>query len=104
MSMHETHKHLYPHIISPPYLIPTPVISTHTLTDADRFLVLASDGLVDAPGVSNQWIVETVDQGLRKGQENIAQFLLDQVRKIGSPGDDVSIVIILFGDRRPSAE
>jgi serine/threonine protein phosphatase PrpC len=103
MSMHETHKHIYPHIISPPYLIPTPVLSTYTVTDSDLFLVLASDG-VDTPGVSHEWIVETVWKGLRQGQENIAQFLLDQVREVGRPGDDVSVVILVFGDQKRPAE
>jgi len=96
MGMHETHRHLYPHIISPPYLISTPVTSTHTLSDTDLFLVLASDGLWDTASVSNDWVVETVVQGLRAGQKDIAQFLLDQVMEIGRPGDDVSIAVLVF--------
>ncbi|KIM71707.1 hypothetical protein PILCRDRAFT_16801, partial [Piloderma croceum F 1598] len=88
MSMHETHSHLYPHIISPPYLIPTPVTSTYPLSDAEVFLVLASDGLWDTAGVSNAWVVETVDHGLRTGQNDVAQFLLDRVKEIARPGDD----------------
>ena len=98
MSMHETHSHLYPHIISPPYLIPTPVTSTHPLSNADVFLVLASDGLWDTAGVSNAWVVETVGQGLRTGQNDVAKFLLDQVKEIARPGDDVSIVVLVLRD------
>ena len=100
MSMHETHSHLYPHIISPPYLIPTPVTSAYSLSDADIFLVLASDGLWDTAGVSNAWVVETVGQGLRTGQNDVAQFLLDQVKEIARPGDDVSIVVLVFRDSK----
>jgi len=96
--MHDTHRHLYPHIISPPYLISTPLTSTHTLSDADLFLILASDGLWDTAGVSNEWVVETVIQGLQAGGKDIAQFLLDQVREVSRPGDDVSIVVLVFRD------
>jgi serine/threonine protein phosphatase PrpC len=98
MNMHETHSHLYPHIITPPYLIPTPAISTHTLSDADAFLVLASDGLWDAVGVGNGWVVEIVWEGLRVRLEDVAVYLLDRVEEVGRPGDDVSIVVLVFAD------
>jgi serine/threonine protein phosphatase PrpC len=98
MNMHETNRHLYPHIISPPYLIPTPDISTHTLSDADLFLILASDGLWDTNGVNNGWVVRTIFQGLRAGQIDIAQYLLAQLKEVGRPGDDVSIAILIFCD------
>ena len=97
MNTHETLHHLYPYIITPPYLIPTPAISTHTLSDADIFVVLASDGLWDTVGVSNEWVVEVVGQGLRVGSEDVAMYLLDRVKEVGRPGDDVSIVVLVFG-------
>jgi serine/threonine protein phosphatase PrpC len=98
MNMDETHSHLYPHIISPPYLIPTATTSAHTLSDLDIFVILASDGLWNTAGVSNEWVVDTVSQGLRAGQNDVAQFLLDQVREISRPGDDVSIAVLVFRD------
>ena len=103
MSMHETHRHLYPHINSPPYLIPTPATSMHTLSDADLFLVLGSDGLWDTGGVSNQWVAETVVCGLRGGEKDVAQFLLEQVKEVSRPGDDISILVLLFQDVQETA-
>jgi len=98
MDMHETHRHLYPFLISPPYLMPTPNTSTYTISDADLFLILASDGLWDTVGVNNDWVVDRVVKGCRVGQEDIAEFLLARVKEVGSPGDDVSIVVLLFKD------
>lgn len=101
ISMHETHQHLYAHIISPPYLIPTPEISAHTLTDADSFLVLASDGLLETPGVTKEWMVRTVNEEINAGQINISQSLLDRIRESFRPGDDVSVAIIVFDCLKP---
>lgn len=104
ISMHETHQHLYKHIISPPYLIPTPEISHLALTSDDRFLILASDGFWDTPGISMKWVATVVTEAQQNGNdERAAQYILDRLRERGSPGDDVSIIVLLFGDAEVSS-
>ena len=97
ISMHEAHQHLYKYIISPPYLISTPEISYRALTSDDRFLILASDGFWDTPGISTEWVATVATEARQSGNaDDAAQCILDRLREMGSPGDDVSIVVLLF--------
>lgn len=94
--MRETHGPYYHLIQSPPYLVPTPEVTSLDLWPEDVFLVLASDGLWDTEGVTNEWVVQTVLQGLTEKPLNIAKYLLERVHGVGRPGDDVTIAIIVF--------
>ncbi|KAG6857521.1 hypothetical protein H0H87_002146 [Tephrocybe sp. NHM501043] len=91
VTMSEQYVSMFHHYQTPPYLTATPVVGTFQLSEAG-FVIMASDGLWDC--VSTDAAVESVRQGLEQGADNLAEYLLNAVRSIRSPGDDVTIMLL----------
>jgi serine/threonine protein phosphatase PrpC len=89
----------YPLIKTPPYLTAIPDIKRHQRSTADRFLILASDGVWGLRGLTNEWAVETVQEGIDR-QLNPAEYMMEEVMKF-RPGDDVTIVVVVFSKNAP---
>ncbi|ETV71602.1 hypothetical protein H257_13064 [Aphanomyces astaci] len=105
-----------PQPYTPPYVLAVPEIQVHTLTDADHFLILGSDGLWD--DLSNEEAVKIVAHFASRGLHNLAaQALIDQViaktadgfqvraadiaalipgRKRRQVHDDTTVVVLFF--------
>lgn len=96
MSMSDTHSPYYHLIQSAPYLTATPEVTLFKLHDDDLFLVLASDGLWNLEGVDNEWVINTIMRGWDEEQLNLAEYLMDRLKEVERPGDDVTIVVISF--------
>ncbi|ETW01539.1 hypothetical protein, variant 1 [Aphanomyces invadans] len=63
---------------TPPYVLAGPETQVHTLTDADQFLVLGSDGVWD--DLSNEEAVEIVAKLAARGMHDVAaQAVIDRV-------------------------
>jgi serine/threonine protein phosphatase PrpC len=89
----------YPLVKTPPYLAAKPDITRHQRTGDDRFLVIASDGLWGLRGATDEWAVEKSQEGIEKGL-NPAEFMMQEVLKF-RPGDDVTIVVVVFSTAVP---
>lgn len=53
---------------------------------------MATDGLWDC--IHSDVAVDTVRRGMEQGVDNLAEYLLDVIKTIQSPGDDVTIVLL----------
>ncbi|KAF8062325.1 phosphatase 2C-like domain-containing protein [Lyophyllum atratum] len=76
---------------TPPYLTATPEVGTMELQE-DAFVIMATDGLWDC--VSSDVAVEIVLRGMAQEVDNLAEYLLQAVMAIRSPGDDVTILLL----------
>ncbi|KAF8955057.1 phosphatase 2C-like domain-containing protein [Flammula alnicola] len=77
---------------TPPYVTPVPETGSHQLKNSN-IVILATDGLWDL--VSSEEAMDIVLRGLAAdGAEDLASYLLDIVRTMKSPGDDVTIVVL----------
>ncbi|KAJ2713806.1 hypothetical protein H4R19_002068 [Coemansia spiralis] len=69
------HGHRYattpPNFVSPPYVTAKPVIVRHQLSDSDKFIVIASDGLYDQ--LSDSEVVDTVAQWFEANADGARQ-------------------------------
>jgi serine/threonine protein phosphatase PrpC len=90
----------YPLIKTPPYLTATPDITRHQRSRHDRFLVIASDGIWGLEGLSNEWAVKKVEEGVGRGL-NPAEHMMAEVLKL-HPGDDVTIMVVVFSKHSPT--
>jgi pyruvate dehydrogenase phosphatase len=76
---------------TPPYVTPTPQTGEHQLQKGD-IIIMATDGLWDL--VSSKEAADIVLQGAAETHDNLARYLLEQVRALKSPGDDVTVLVI----------
>jgi len=77
-------------------VIPDPYVTKLQRTDADEFIVMATDGLWDV--IKHQEAVDIVNQQLNLGsssKKDIAQFLLDEAGRRKS-ADNVTVVLVFF--------
>ncbi|KAG5335686.1 Phosphatase 2C like protein [Termitomyces sp. J132] len=91
VTMSEQYTSMFHHYRTPPYLTAIPMVGTFQLSSGS-FVIMATDGLWDC--VSSEVAVETVRRGTEQGADNLAEYLLNVVKAIKSPGDDVTIVLI----------
>ncbi|KAG6811621.1 hypothetical protein H0H92_006585 [Tricholoma furcatifolium] len=92
VTMSDRYATMFHYYRTPPYLTATPSTGTFQL-EGGGFVIIATDGLWDC--VSGEVAVETVRQGIKQGiEKNLAEYLLDVVQAIKSPGDDVTIVLL----------
>ncbi|RRT73958.1 hypothetical protein B296_00032869 [Ensete ventricosum] len=111
-----------PNLCSPPYISTEPSISVHKLSEGDRFVILASDGLFDF--LSNKEVVKLVSSYIISSPTgDPAKFLVEQLLSkaakmaglsladlLNIPAgmrrkyhDDVTVMVILLGsDSRTS--
>lgn len=78
---------------TPPYVTPTPQTGEHQLQKGD-IIIMATDGLWDL--ISSKEASDIVLQGAAETADDLARYLLEQVRAFKSPGDDVTILVIRF--------
>ena len=76
---------------TPPYVTPTPQTGEHQLQKGD-IIIMATDGLWDL--ISSKDASDIVLQGAAETHNDLARYLLERVRALKSPGDDVTIVVI----------
>ncbi|KAG6914917.1 hypothetical protein DXG01_014465 [Tephrocybe rancida] len=91
VTMSEQYTSMFHHYRTPPYLTATPATGVFQLSEG-CIVIMATDGLWDC--VSSEVAVETVRRGVEQGVDNLAEYLLDDVRTIKSPGDDVTIMLL----------
>ncbi|KAG6872629.1 hypothetical protein C0995_008149 [Termitomyces sp. Mi166 len=91
VTMSEQYTSMFHHYHTPPYLTATPAVGMFQLSSGS-FVIMATDGLWDC--VSSEVAVETVRRGMEQGVDNLAGYLLDVVKAIKNPGDDVTIVLL----------
>jgi serine/threonine protein phosphatase PrpC len=84
----------YPLIKTPPYLTAMPDITRHQRSSSDRFLIIASDGVWGLNGLTDEWAVRKVQEGIEKGGDP-SKYMMEEVKKF-RPGDDVTIMVIVF--------
>jgi serine/threonine protein phosphatase PrpC len=84
----------FPLLKTQPYLIALSDITQHRRSSNDRFLIIASDGVWGLKEATNEWAVRTVQEGIEKGA-NPSEYMMNEVKKF-HPGDDVTIVVIVF--------
>ncbi|CAL9180082.1 unnamed protein product [Musa hybrid cultivar] len=111
-----------PNLCSPPYISTEPSVSVHRLSEGDRFVILASDGLFDF--LSNEEVVKLVSSYILSSPTgDPAKFLVEQLLSkaakmaglslddlLSIPAgmrrkyhDDVTVMVILLGtDSRTS--
>jgi len=76
---------------TPPYLTSTPQIGEHQLVKGD-IIIMATDGLWDL--ISSKDASSIVHQGVAEMHDNLANYLLERVKVLKPPGDDVTILVI----------
>ncbi|KIM41591.1 hypothetical protein M413DRAFT_27905 [Hebeloma cylindrosporum] len=76
---------------TPPYVTPTPQTGEHQLEKGD-IIIMATDGLWDL--ISTKEASEIVLQGAAETHNDLARYLLERVKALKSPGDDVTILVI----------
>ncbi|CAK4082019.1 unnamed protein product [Aphanomyces euteiches] len=101
---------------TPPYVLAKPEVQTHTVTGADKFLILGSDGVWDF--LTNQEAVEIVHHYVSRGEAHLAsravvELVLAKVAEVRgmdiedllevAPGkprrrlhDDTTVVVLVF--------
>lgn len=80
---------------SPPYVIAHPDTGPAYQFRRGDVAVLASDGLWDL--VSSEDVVKIILRGIRRNKGNashLAKYLLETVREIKQPCDDITIVVL----------
>ena len=84
------HQYILPHYYTPPYLTAEPEVSHHELTEDDKFVVIATDGLWER--LSNEQVIDIVSDKLdQQDGDNIATALL----RCALGGDDNKIYELL---------
>ncbi|KAG6868508.1 hypothetical protein C0993_001848 [Termitomyces sp. T159_Od127] len=91
VTMSEQYTSMFHYYRTPPYITAMPEVGTFQLWSGG-FVIMATDGLWDC--VTSEVAVETVRRGLEQGVDNLAVYLLDVVKAVKSPGDDVTIVLL----------
>ncbi|KAG6889392.1 hypothetical protein C0992_005476 [Termitomyces sp. T32_za158] len=91
VTMSEQYTSMFHYYRTPPYLTAKPAVGTFQLWSGG-FVIMATDGLWDC--VTSEAAVETVRRGMLQGVQNLAEYLLDEVKAIKNPGDDVTIVLL----------
>ena len=77
---------------TPPYIIARPEIGTWQL-EKGSLVILATDGLWDL--ISSEQAIEIVLRGLSTdGVEDLAKYLLHEVKTMKAPGDDVTLIVL----------
>lgn len=77
---------------TPPYIISRPETGTWQL-EKGSLVILATDGLWDL--ISSEEAIEIVLRGLSTdGVEDLAQYLLHEVKTLKVPGDDVTLIVL----------
>jgi serine/threonine protein phosphatase PrpC len=94
LPFNENMARFYPLIRTPPYLTAMPVITLHQRSSNDRLLIIASDGVWGIKSVTDEWAVKIVLEGIGKGVDP-SEYLMEEVKKF-HPGDDVTIMVIVF--------
>lgn len=76
----------------PPYIISRPETGTWQL-EKGSLVILATDGLWDL--ISSEEAIKNVLRGLSTdGAEDLAQYLLHEVKTLKAPGDDVTLIVL----------
>ncbi|KAF9485732.1 protein serine/threonine phosphatase 2C [Pholiota conissans] len=77
---------------TPPYITPVPVTGTCQLRKG-HLIVLATDGFWDL--ISSQNAMDIAFEGLRTdGVEDLARYLLDRVKTMYAPDDDITLIVM----------
>jgi serine/threonine protein phosphatase PrpC len=95
----ESMARFYPLIKTPPYLTAMPDIKRHQRSRNDRFLIIASDGVWGLKGLTDEWAVQKVQEGIDRSF-NPAEYMMGEVMKF-RPGDDVTIMVVVFSKNPP---
>ena len=86
------YQQVIPHYYTPPYLTAEPEVSHHELTEDDKFIVIATDGLWER--LSNEQVINIVGDKLdQHDDDNIATALLK--RALGEDDDRVYELLTL---------
>jgi serine/threonine protein phosphatase PrpC len=88
-------KPIYPLIRSAPYLTANPEVTIHERSRLDQFVVIASDGVWALKPVNNDWVVQVVASAISRGDVDLAETLMQEVKGF-NPGDDVTIKVVRF--------
>ena len=94
-----------PEVVDTPLVLPSSTATPEAVAGADRFLVLATDGLWDI--ASNDDVCDTVAMALtssRGGVGNPAQVAADALTALSTrrhSGDNVTAIVVVLGAKAP---